>query len=476
MCIRDRDVRVSLKKREGCRLLLGEIYEEMDREPSNEELAPKKKTEIESNKLYKPENDERLVESLDVWYKSNIKATKSQVVEKTHKNSSPSPYNNLSFNEAMSRARGSSDRKLGRQPSSLGAAGLQTLEASPRNGLNFSLRAPAKVQKDFSSLKSKEIVAVIETETLNSLQQNSDYKTKKLIQFYKSLPTIETLQQLMYDENQRALLLAQDGDETVKREDIFMDKEKQENMRDTVKFLLTLKMHENSTLRERAEFYEKESTLIESKLNKKIRDVETFANNKTNTIRMLRAENSAIFEKVRQIHSMIRILNEKLDESALKEGSRSKADRRAQIRVENVTELFLSKYEREQKLKEDLKVLNESYTAFKQKIDYNNGIIRDIEREVAGTKKDLKVAYKSKIVFLTGLLKQGLDCRSQGLSWIIKSLWNLGEKVYEAQLPDFLDSKAKSFLMNKSRKELLKNGMLHNYSKSGKALRLNDEK
>lgn len=55
---------------------------------------------------------------------------------------------------------------------------------------------------------------------------------------------------------------------------------------------------------------------------------------------------------------------------------------------------------------------------------------------------------KSKRGLLFEVLSIGLDCRSEGIIWIIEKLWTLGEKVYENHLPQFLDNKAKDFLIS----------------------------
>lgn len=40
-----------------------------------------------------------------------------------------------------------------------------------------------------------------------------------------------------------------------------------------------------------------------------------------------------------------------------------------------------------------------------------------------------------------------MEFRNEGVSWIIRILWNFGENIQEKELPDFLDSKAKQFLL-----------------------------
>lgn len=141
-------------------------------------------------------------------------------------------------------------------------------------------------------------------------------------------------------------------------------------------------------------------------------------------------------------------MSEKLEEVLQPKDGLRKMDRKGTMRVENMTDMLMNRFEKETKLREDLKMLKESYVAFRQKIDYNSELVKQVEHEVQGSKKSLKTEYKGKIAFLQKLLKTGLDCRNQGLTWIIKGLWTLGEKVYENHLPDFLDSKGKVFVIN----------------------------
>ncbi len=63
--------------------------------------------------------------------------------------------------------------------------------------------------------------------------------------------------------------------------------------------------------------------------------------------------------------------------------------------------------------------------------------------------------WKEKLkVFLRRLLKLGSDSRSGGVTWLIDRLWALGEKVELEQLPEFLDEKAKVFLLTKHQMEM----------------------
>jgi len=46
------------------------------------------------------------------------------------------------------------------------------------------------------------------------------------------------------------------------------------------------------------------------------------------------------------------------------------------------------------------------------------------------------------------LLQLGLDVRQEGLSWIIKSIWLLGESVNLTKFPKWLDLEACEFLLD----------------------------
>ena len=50
------------------------------------------------------------------------------------------------------------------------------------------------------------------------------------------------------------------------------------------------------------------------------------------------------------------------------------------------------------------------------------------------------------------MLNIGLDCRKSGLCWVIKQIWDSGEKLSDQYFPPFLDSKARDFLVLKTRK------------------------
>ena len=99
----------------------------------------------------------------------------------------------------------------------------------------------------------------------------------------------------------------------------------------------------------------------------------------------------------------------------------------------------------------ETKELWDNLDKFKDKLKYNKNLIEEIEKEQANFSKDLAELNRINIDFLFKILKQGFDCRSKGIEWIIHLLWKYGQKVLYINLPDFLDKKAKIFLIERAK-------------------------
>ncbi len=44
------------------------------------------------------------------------------------------------------------------------------------------------------------------------------------------------------------------------------------------------------------------------------------------------------------------------------------------------------------------------------------------------------------------ILKQGKDVRNEGLPWVMKAIWELGEKLLPSYFPSFLDEQSIKYL------------------------------
>ncbi|EAR84118.2 hypothetical protein TTHERM_00723030 (macronuclear) [Tetrahymena thermophila SB210] len=237
---------------------------------------------------------------------------------------------------------------------------------------------------------------------------------------------------------------------------------------------------------EKAKNYEKISNLVEQKLLENLRDSEALITNKSNTVRILRLENHTIMKKMRQIKELsaklqadikeITVPNQNKEEQLLDPTVQKAPDikkisldsqpntpmlpNKKGMNLSNMTtsnrsaliESVMAHTSRIHEIERENQILKESYQKFELKQHYNSEIIQSIEDQINQKRKDFKQLTKAKRTFLYEILKYGKDSRNEGLSWIIRAIQNLGEKVFDTHLPDFLDSKAKDFLLQKSQK------------------------
>lgn len=57
------------------------------------------------------------------------------------------------------------------------------------------------------------------------------------------------------------------------------------------------------------------------------------------------------------------------------------------------------------------------------------------------------------------MLKEGIDSRKDGLIWIIKALWLLGQDVIIANMPTYLDSESIKFLLEYAKLDIKRSEM-----------------
>ena len=99
---------------------------------------------------------------------------------------------------------------------------------------------------------------------------------------------------------------------------------------------------------------------------------------------------------------------------------------------------------------QEMKIIDDNLAWFRRKIEFNQSVSDKIQ-------KDLNKAGKTKVAvqnllkgFYWKLLKLGVLPRETGLSWLIRKLRTMGEMVTTKNLPDFLDLKAKAFLLKRA--------------------------
>ena len=74
--------------------------------------------------------------------------------------------------------------------------------------------------------------------------------------------------------------------------------------------------------------------------------------------------------------------------------------------------------------------------------------VKGLDSKVESIKIELDSVELSQIQHYYRVLQIGLDTRQDGLSWILKALWILGEDVKVSKFPKYLDSRAISFIFD----------------------------
>lgn len=96
--------------------------------------------------------------------------------------------------------------------------------------------------------------------------------------------------------------------------------------------------------------------------------------------------------------------------------------------------------------------LNEQKMEIMKKLKACESDLKDFREERNKIKKKLLLHYHN-------LLLEGKDTRKEGLSWIIKAIWNLKSNVLLSYLPKFLDNESIIFLFSYSMKTISINSM-----------------
>lgn len=92
----------------------------------------------------------------------------------------------------------------------------------------------------------------------------------------------------------------------------------------------------------------------------------------------------------------------------------------------------LDLFNREQEYQESLCRLNEEITA-------NSSKALELDTKARELRVQIRSVHDKQVSHYQELLAAGVDTRSEGLSWAVKALWRLGEKVEMDMFPAFLD-------------------------------------
>ena len=99
----------------------------------------------------------------------------------------------------------------------------------------------------------------------------------------------------------------------------------------------------------------------------------------------------------------------------------------------NVMQLNKSEYERKEK--ENYEKIN----SLKERIDLKSHKVPYFDNKVSKLKRDIEIVRMKQIEHFKSILKAGKDSRSEGLAWILKTLFTLNVSVEDKDFPHFLD-------------------------------------
>jgi DNA repair exonuclease SbcCD ATPase subunit len=95
----------------------------------------------------------------------------------------------------------------------------------------------------------------------------------------------------------------------------------------------------------------------------------------------------------------------------------------------------------------DIIAKQEKLKEYKAKVGELEKQLEEVKREVSDVKNDLLYHYHK-------LLAEGRDTREEGLTWLIKAIWNVGSSVTVTHLPNFLDEKLIEYLFKISQMDI----------------------
>ena len=94
----------------------------------------------------------------------------------------------------------------------------------------------------------------------------------------------------------------------------------------------------------------------------------------------------------------------------------------------------------------DLIKNKEEYKLKIEIIGRNREKIEKLNEKLTENKEKLKNIKHKLLLHYNQILNDGRDIRAKGLSWVIKSIWQLGHNIMFSSFPNFLDEKSIEFL------------------------------
>jgi hypothetical protein len=84
----------------------------------------------------------------------------------------------------------------------------------------------------------------------------------------------------------------------------------------------------------------------------------------------------------------------------------------------------------------------------------NRNKIKSCKETITKMKEQLDILKNKLLLHYHQLLNDGKDTRNEGITWIIKAIWNLGSNVIISYMPNFLDESLINFIFTSAEKDL----------------------
>ena len=141
---------------------------------------------------------------------------------------------------------------------------------------------------------------------------------------------------------------------------------------------------------------------------------------------------------------------EKSNEETTKENNEFNNNTTSNKRLSKIQSMF--KIQKEQEYLKQLKY--DKLNALKMKISNINIPLKKLNKEIFEIKNQERNVVKKLMTHYETLLFRGEEVRNEGLIWIIKAIWSLGENVPMTFIPPFLDFKSIEFLFQYAHKSI----------------------
>jgi len=161
-------------------------------------------------------------------------------------------------------------------------------------------------------------------------------------------------------------------------------------------------------------------------------------------------KNNDKMEKIKKKNNGSKLNDDKEKEESEKIESPKNSSDAAQNKLLKIKSLYQLK--KEQDIQKKLKY--DKLNTLKTKLSNINGPLKKLNEEIFEIKKEESIVIRKLMAHYETLLYQGEEVRNEGLIWIIKAIWNLGENVPMSFIPPFLDFQSIEFLFKYAHKSI----------------------